>query len=316
MEPPVKLMTLPRALAVGAAVVIVSAVTIVSLSTSGRREARGVSLDRVAVSGVGGTMSDMAQSVAMSPPMAATPAMKPEGMARSAPEQSLSFRQPAAAQSMIIRTAGIEIQVDSLERAMAAVRQFATSLGGHIGSMNAQTGEHQMRSAMLVMKIPAARFDNAMNGMPSFGKILSSSANSEDVGEEFVDVTARVANARRLEDRLVTLLATRTGKLQDVLTVERELARVRQEIERYEGRLQWMGTQVAMSTISVNVHEKAPIIATPGTNPIGDAFVAAWKNFVRLVAAGIAMSGVLVPVAALGWIGFQIWKRLRPLAQG
>jgi hypothetical protein len=314
MEPPVKLIASPRALAFGAAVVILSAVSFVSIAKSPRGEALDALRSKVAVSAVGGIMGDMAQSVPMSA-APEPPAMKEEAvLARRPAEQSLSFRQPLPAQSMIIRNAGVEIQVDSLDWAIAAVRRLASSLGGHIGSMNAATGEHQVRNATLVMRIPAASFDNAMNGLPSFGKVLNSSANSQDVGEEFVDVTARVANARRLESRLVTLLATRTGKLQDVLTVERELARVRQEIERYEGRLHWMNAQVAMSTISVNVHEKYPIVAAPGASPFRDAFVAAWRNFVQLLAAAIAMSGILVPVAVLAWIGFVIWRRWTPRA--
>ena len=71
---------------------------------------------------------------------------------------------------------------------------------------------------------------------------------AEDVGEEFVDVSARMENARRLEQRLVTLLASRTGKLSDVLAVERELARVREDIERYEGRLRYLRAHAATSS--------------------------------------------------------------------
>ena len=83
---------------------------------------------------------------------------------------------------------------------------------------------------------PSARYDDALGSLGPLGKVETATTNSEDVGEEFVDVRARVANARRLEDRLVGLLATRTGKLPDVLAVERELSRVREDIERYEGR--------------------------------------------------------------------------------
>src|SRR5205823_10851551 len=72
------------------------------------------------------------------------------------------------------------------------------------------------------------------------GKLESVNVSAEDVGEEYVDVAARMANARRLESRLIDLLAARTGKLKDVLDVEQELARVREEIERYEGRLRYL----------------------------------------------------------------------------
>src|SRR5438552_2755585 len=87
---------------------------------------------------------------------------------------------------------------------------------------------------------PSARFDDAVLGVKPLGKVESSSASAMDVGEEFVDVNARIANSKRLEARLVTLLSTRTGKLEDVLAVERELARVREEIERSETRVRYL----------------------------------------------------------------------------
>jgi hypothetical protein len=129
--------------------------------------------------------------------------------------------------AMIIRTGNAYIEVDSLEIAIAQVRRLAESAGGYIANSAIQTGEGQQRQATLEIKIPSNRYDQALGGLAGIGKLISSSTNSLDVGEEFVDVNARVSNARRMEERLVNLLATRTGKLEDVLAVERELARVR-----------------------------------------------------------------------------------------
>ncbi len=217
-----------------------------------------------------------------------------------------------AVAGMIIRNGDVSVQVDSLEIAIERVRQLAASLGGNVGNVSINTGERQVRSATLEMKIPSVKFDDAMGGMAPLGKVERSTATAEDVGEEFVDISARVANAKRLEARLVTLLATRTGKLEDVLAVERELARVREEIERYEGRIRYLATRVATSTIVALVHEKPPLVATqPGTNILGSAFVNMWRNFVALVALGIESLGVLIPVALLAWLGFWGWKRWR-----
>ena len=115
---------------------------------------------------------------------------------------------------------------------------------------------------------------------------------------------------RRLEQRLLALLAARTGKLEEVLSVERELARVREEIERYEGRLRYLSSRVAMSTLTITVHEPTPILGNnPGENPIAAAFRRAWRNFVALVAGLIASLGVMIPLAALGILGWYLYKR-------
>jgi hypothetical protein len=219
--------------------------------------------------------------------------------------------------SMIIRTGNAFIEVDSLESAIAAVRRLAESAGGYIANSAIQSGEGQQRQATLEIKIPSTGYDQAVGGLAGIGKLISSSTNAQDVGEEFVDVTARVTNARRMEDRLVNLLATRTGKLEDVLAVERELARVREEIERYEGRLRFLRTQVAMSTLSVTVSEPGPVVGQPGSNVVVEALKQAWRNSVMVVAGGIEMLGAILPVAVLvafAWLGFRRWRGRRATA--
>jgi len=217
-----------------------------------------------------------------------------------------------SATSMIIRTGSASVEVDSLEVAIAAVQRIATSLGGWVGNTSVSTGANEMRSATIELKIPAARYDEALAGLKPLGKVESVASNAEDVGEEFVDLSARVANARRLEDRLITLLATRAGKLEDVLNVERELARVREEIERYDGRLRYLRSRVATSTLTVTVHEPAPLVSErPGDNIIGEAFRDAWRNFVFFVAAGIASLGTIIPILVLAGLGWMGWRRFR-----
>jgi len=143
--------------------------------------------------------------------------------------------------------------------------------------------------------------------------VESVSVSVADVGEEYVDVTARVANAKRLEQRLIDLLDKRTGKLSDVLGVERELARVREEIERYEGRLRYLRTRASISTLTVSVHEPPPLVASrPGENPIRDAFKDAWRNLVAFVAGTIAISGLLIPLAVFAVAGVLLWRRFVP----
>ena len=255
-----------------------------------------------------------------SPPMAQSVVSKESAMrgqqlsavvsASDATSQIKTEAPAATAPSMIIRNGSASVQVDSLELAIAAVQKLAATFGGYVGNTALSAGENQLRSATLELKIPSARYDDALSGLTPIGKVESVSSNAEDVGEEFVDVSARVANARRLEDRLVVLLATRTGKLEDVLAVERELARVREEIERYEGRLRFLKTRVATSTLTVTVHERAPLVSgSPGENILVDAFKDAWRNFVRLVAGFISMLGVIVPILALVALIFMGWRR-------
>jgi hypothetical protein len=217
---------------------------------------------------------------------------------------------------MVIRTGYAGIEVDSLDAAIARVRVLAQRVSGFVANTQVQSGKDQLRSASLEVKIPSDRFDEALAGLAPIGKVESVNVNAQDVGEEYVDIAARVENAHRLEARLIALLANRTGRLQDVLSVERELARVREEIERYEGRMRFLRARVALSTLTIAVHERAPII-TPvaGDGPIVIAFREAWRNFVGFVATLIASLGVLVPLgvlAFLAFLGIRRWVPWRP----
>jgi hypothetical protein len=213
---------------------------------------------------------------------------------------------------LIIRTGQASIEVDSLETSMAELRRIVQRSGGFVADASVQSGRNQLRSATLQVKVPAARFDDLTQALEPLGKLQFVNVAAEDVSEEFVDLTARVANGRRLEDRLIELLRTRTGKLQDVLSVERELARVREEIERMEGRLRFLKTSAQLSTLSVNLYEPAPIVAShPGRSVIGEAFKTAWRNFVGVLAGAIASLGFVVPILILGWGAVILGKRYR-----
>jgi len=212
---------------------------------------------------------------------------------------------------LIIRTGQAGIEVDSLEPALDLLRMTATRIGGFVGNANLQTGRNQVRQATVEIKVPAGRFDDLTEGLRPLGRVEFLTVGAEDVSEEFVDLTARTDNARRLEERLLGLLATRTGKLQDVLSVERELARVREEIERMEGRLRYLKTRAQLSTLSVALHEPPPLVSpAPGRNPLAQAVREAWRNFVGLLAAGIASLGYLVPLLVLGWGAVVAGRRL------
>lgn len=213
--------------------------------------------------------------------------------------------------AMLIRMGQASVEVDSLELGLARVREMARRTGATIANTVMQGGREQVRSASLELRIPSDRFDEAINGLAPIGKLESVNVSVQDVGEEYVDIEARVANARRLEQRLIELLANRTGKLSDVLSVERELARVREEIERFEGRLRYLRTRSSVSTLTVGVHEPYPIVAQrPGEHPLRDAFVQAWRNLVGVTAAAIASLGVIIPLGLIALVIILLGRRL------
>jgi Domain of unknown function (DUF4349) len=264
-----------------------------------------------AIAGRGGSI-DAAQFVGGTIASAATDAVSPESPP-SGFDPLQNINAGSTAPTMIIRTGQAFLEVDKVDPAVLKIRQLAAQVGGYITNSSISGGRDQIRQATLELKIPAPKYDQAVGLLSTIGKLETVSSTAQDVGEEFVDVTARVTNSRRLEERLINLLANRTGKLDEVLRVERELARVREEIERYEGRLRYLSARVALSTLTVTVHEPAPILGnSPGENPIAAALRRAWKNFIAVIAGSIAALGVVIPLGLLGvagWLAYRRWKR-------
>lgn len=231
------------------------------------------------------------------------------------PSQSAGPVTDSVPPQMLIRTGDASVEVDSLEIGVAAVQSLVAVVGGHVGNTGYSGGRGQMREASLQLRIPAERFEEVQAGLDDIGTVEYFNVSVQDVGEEYVDMTARLENNRRVEQRLVQLLATRTGKLEDVLAVERELARVRETIETTEGRLRYLRNRVALSTLTVRLHEPAPLIGgSGGGGMLVESFRSAWRNFVRFVAGFIASAGVWIPLVIIGAgvvSGVRWWRRRR-----
>lgn len=210
---------------------------------------------------------------------------------------------------MLIRSGEMTLRVDSLDRALARLREVAAAVGAVLSGSSTHTGDDAYQSATATLRLQSEHFDRAIEGLRRIGFVEGVSVATEDVGEEYVDVSARVTNGRRLEARLLGLLATRTGKLSDVVEVERELARVREHIEALEGRRRYLASHAALSTLTVNLHEPRVIVGVAGQGVMRQSFEQSWENFVWLMGLLIRSIGVVVPLALLASLAWGIARR-------
>jgi hypothetical protein len=216
--------------------------------------------------------------------------------------------------AMLVRHGQASMEVKRVDDAVAKVRQTAAQFGGFVANSSFTGGRDEERAATLQIRVPTGQFDALVAALGGLGRVESVTATAEDVADEYVDLGARLSNARRVEARLVEMLATRTGKLSEVLTVEQELRRVREEIERYDARLKWLERRTALSSLDVSMHEPLPLIERqPGPGPLAEALAEAWARAIGVLAWCIAMLGVLLPLLAIG-LGIAVLARrlLRP----
>jgi hypothetical protein len=187
--------------------------------------------------------------------LSAAPAATAAPAARFAAEGAEDGRVSAAAletaRRMVISTASISIEVESVQTAIAEVRVIAESLGGFVEHLDSSGGPERQRASMTV-RVPQAQFVAALERIEVLGEVQSRNEGAEDVSEQFIDLEARLKSSLREEQSLLSLLG-RTETVSEVLTIERELARVRSEIERFQGQLNFLERRVDLATISVSL---------------------------------------------------------------
>ena len=94
------------------------------------------------------------------------------------------------------------------------------------------------------------------------GTVQSREIGSEDVSERFIDLEARLNSTLGEEQSLLSLLE-RAGVVSEILAIERELFRVRSEIERFQGQLNFLERRVDLATITVSLFSPEPKLGEP-----------------------------------------------------
>jgi hypothetical protein len=227
-----------------------------------------------------------------------------------------------ALQRKIIYTAEVDLVVEDFAEMPSDVATLTKQFGGYVAGSTVTGSPGRPRRGQWTLRVPVARYEEFLAAVQQLGEVRSVSSNSEDVSEEFYDLQARIRNKRQAEQRLLKHLEDSTGKLEEILKVELELDRVREEIERMEGRLRVLNDLTSLTTVTLRVDEirnyvpeEAVTYATRVRRAFAtsiDALVATAKNVsIAAVAASPWLGVLLVPLVLL-----VAWFRLRRRRRG
>ena len=156
-----------------------------------------------------------------------------------------------AAERKVISTAFMTIEVALVDAATTQVRDIAENLGGFLENLNS-SGVDEGQQANMTVRVPQAQFSSAVEQIELVGKVQSKNLGFEDVSERFIDLQARLKSSLREEESLLSLLG-RASTVSEVLTIERELTRVRSNIERFQGQLNFLERRIDLATITVSL---------------------------------------------------------------
>ena len=114
-------------------------------------------------------------------------------------------------------------------------------------------------SGRLTIRVSPALFDSLFASLKTFGRVESENVSAEDVSGQWVDLEARIRSGLVEEKQLLGLLERDNyfDDIESLLTVERELARVRTEIEQMQSQLRNLSNRVSLCTIYLTLHEIA-----------------------------------------------------------
>lgn len=271
------------------------------------------------------------QDLAAAPPGATAPG---EGMAVEGERASVAD-SGATADRLVIRTKSMSLEVKDARKAADAVGKLAARFGGYItdASISSDTsprylpeeeiapggggvsggsgGQDGPFTAVITLKVPAGKFEALIAECRKLGDVESENESQQDVTQRHVDLKARLKNLEAEERRLVQFFdAAKTVK--DMLSIERELSRVRGEIESHKATIDHLESSAAMGTLTLTMHEPRPVVspAGPGGWGVVRSVTQAIRNFVNVVNLIIMFTGALLPIVLLTLAGFLLIRWL------
>lgn len=189
--------------------------------------------------------------------------------------QRVSLQQADQTQSIgeamnrkVIKDAELTLEVDSPLETQRRVTSIAESQGGFVvtsESKQRQSDDPSQRvmDVTLIIRVPASQFGPTRDAILGLSKhILNNKDTGQDVTEEFIDLEARIKTQKALEAQFLEIMK-QARKVEDALEVQRQIADVRTEIEKLEGRKRFLENRSSLSTITVNLQSPTTIIVTP-----------------------------------------------------
>lgn len=157
----------------------------------------------------------------------------------------------------IIKTASLRFETQDIQGNFNTIRKATTTHKAYIQDDNSGS-DYDSNYRNVTVRIPNTYFDSFIDeiskGVKHFDK---KEISAQDVTEEFVDIEARLKAKRTLENRYLEILK-KANKISEILEIENELAKIREEIEAAEGRLKYLQNKVSMSTVSIEMYTKKP----------------------------------------------------------
>jgi hypothetical protein len=216
----------------------------------------------------------------------------------SSPEAKVPA-SPSEVARKIIQTGNVSLIVKHYDPFYQALQKQLALEGGFISNLEANRSSGKLVSARITIRVPSSRTNIFVSWLHEKGEVIAEKITAEDVSEEYYDTEARLANAKRLEARLIDMVKTHTGKLQDLILLEEKIGEIRGQIEQMEARIRTLNRLVSLATLTIDVQvTNTTVIQAPTfASRIGKT----WRKSTEAL-TDFLKDSTLVFVGVLPWI--------------
>jgi hypothetical protein len=212
---------------------------------------------------------------------------------------ALAGQQSVADDREVVYSGALTVRVDDAVAAAEDAAAVGEAAGGYLARSDAELDDEQR--VAVVLRIPAASFEQVMADLGELGEVQARNVDSEDVTDQIVDLEGRLANARTSAERLRELLA-KAENVQNTITIEDRLTQRQTEIEALTGHLEVLEDRVALATVDATFTERdEPAVSDdlPGPAAALRSGMVAVANLAKLALAAAAFALPFLPVVLL-----------------
>jgi hypothetical protein len=156
----------------------------------------------------------------------------------------------------LIRNATVDLEIAKFDEAVQKITVFASEEKGYIATTSSEKQENGKLKGEIVVKVLPENLDRFLQKVRGLGELKNQTLGTEDITKNYFDTEARLKNARVMEQRLIDMLKKKSDDINDLLQVEKELGRVREEIEKMQGELKFWDSRVQFATVTISLAEK------------------------------------------------------------
>lgn len=215
----------------------------------------------------------------------------------------------------VIVKGSVRLEVENITKKLYEVKELCEKYNGRVDSQVVYAGEWGHREeGYTTCRVPVVDFYKFLEEIEELGDLKDKNISSEDVTLQHIDLVSRLKNKRRLEARYMEIAETQTGTIDDLLRIESEIARVREEIEILEGRLRNLEEMESLSTLTVELIEPGTVFQP--VLDIGPTIKTTFGWALKIMVGFVGFLIILIPFVLIFLFFWYLIRWIIKLAKG